>query len=236
MTKYIEKLLSVQLRNSTSFQRFLILRGSNDLDKFLKYIDDILTPNTPPHLKLDVAEFRRKVENQAGFDDFRNTWESLVSGSNNNSIIESFRREWDGLVNSQRPKYLENNQRGYDFVLKGDYRIGNFGNLSLKVEPVERLRTVTALTGYTRGAIGDLGQKNPPRTVPLNYIDNTGSDWYAAAEAFGEGLLITFEDDSNSIGGGPRWERWQQHHQDLIADALGPTRTNSTMAFVPLDR
>ena len=222
MTKYIEKLFSVQLRNSTPFAQFMLIPGEDERSQFLSYIDQVLTNITPANLRLDLNNFRSRVETQAGFEDFRNTWEALVSGRNNNSIIESFRREWDGLVIlKDRNTALIINEAMIS-SLKGDYRTGNFGNLSMKVEPVERLRTVTALTGYTRGAIGDLGQRNPPETVPLNYTDNTGSEWYAAAEAFGEGLLITFEDDTNAIGGGARWDQWKQHHQDLIDDALGP--------------
>ena len=37
--------------------------------------------------------------------------------------------------------------------MNGDSSIGTFGDLRLKIEPVERLRTVTALTGFSRGAI-----------------------------------------------------------------------------------
>ncbi|MDA8778118.1 DUF1998 domain-containing protein, partial [Candidatus Poseidoniales archaeon] len=102
-----------------------------------------------------------------------------------------------------------------------DSSTGTFGDLRLKIEPVERLRTVTALTGFSRGAIGDIATEHPPRTVPLNYQDDTGIHWYAAAEAFGEGLLITFDEESMDLFQGIRWNKWINHHNELIEDAVG---------------
>jgi hypothetical protein len=126
-----------------------------------------------------------------------------------------------GLVESERPCELPNSQRGYDFVLRGDHQSGDFGRLRMKVEPIERLRTVTALTGFSRGAIGDLNNQTPPRTVPLHYSDQGGTDWYAAAEAFGEGLLITFDGEQSNFDDGQRWKTWEAHHQTMVDDAIG---------------
>ena len=154
---------------------------------------------TPPHLKPDLADFRNRINNENGVDEFKNTWNRLISGTNTHAIIESYRQEWRGLVGLERPQKMENNKRGYDFVMNGDSSIGTFGDLRLKIEPVERLRTVTALTGFSRGAIGDIATEHPPRTVPLNYQDDTGIHWYAAAETFGEGLLITFDEESADL-------------------------------------
>ena len=221
MSKLIEKLLYQQLRTQTPFDTFLILGGQNNVEKLTNWVENVLSHMTPPHLKPDLVDFRNRINNENGVDEFKNTWNRLISGTNTHAIIESYRQEWRGLVGLERPQKMENNKRGYDFVMNGDSSIGTFGDLRLKIEPVERLRTVTALTGFSRGAIGDIATEHPPRTVPLNYQDDTGIHWYAAAEAFGEGLLITFDEESTGLFQGIRWNKWINHHNELIEDAVG---------------
>ena len=220
MTKYIEKLFLNQLRNNAPFDSFLIFPGEDDCTKFLAWLENYRY-SVPPQQQPDFHRFRNRIKEGDGFDEFRSTWEALVSGRNQHAIIESYRREMKGLVESERPCELPNSQRGYDFVLRGDHQSGDFGRLRMKVEPIERLRTVTALTGFSRGAIGDLNNQTPPRTVPLHYSDQGGTDWYAAAEAFGEGLLITFDGEQSNFDDGQRWKTWEAHHQTMVDDAIG---------------
>ena len=215
MVKYIEKFFHPQLKNRYTWPE--------DHVDFLKRLDE-WQYGIPPHQSLEYHSFRQKVGEQRGFNEFLSSWNTLQSGSNQNIIINSLRRELKGLVDSPRPCELRNSKRGFDFRLRGDNEKGRFGRIGLIMEPIERLRTVTALTGFTRGAIGDLNEEAPPKTVPLNYSDQSGSTWYAAAEAFGEGLLIRFDGEQPSLDSGPRWAKWLGHHRDMVEDALGPKR------------
>ena len=104
MSKLIEKLLYPQLRNQTPFETFLILDGQNDVEKLTNWVSQILSPMTPPHLKPDLADFRNIINNENGVDEFRNTWNRLISGTNTHAIIESYRQEWRGLVGLERPQ------------------------------------------------------------------------------------------------------------------------------------
>ena len=92
------------------------------------------------------------------------------------------------------------------------------------MEPIERLRTVTALTGFTRGAIGDLNEEAPPKTVPLNYSDQSGNYRMQQQKPLARASLIRFDGEQPSLDSGPRWAKWLGHHRDMVEDALGPKR------------
>ena len=43
--------------------------------------------------------------------EFQDKWERIVSGGNVNSALDSYKTEWEGLVNSERPKDVLDHDR-----------------------------------------------------------------------------------------------------------------------------
>jgi hypothetical protein len=79
---------------------------------------------------------------------------------------------------------------------------------------VDKLRAVTALKGFKRLVRDANG--NEANIVPLSHRDESLNQWFAAVKAQGEGILITFDDDSNLCDGGGRWNKWQTKFASLV--------------------
>jgi len=174
----------------------------------------------PSHKWHLIDQLVRELIDQNSALQFQNTWARLKSGGDVNSAVDSYRMEYKGLVESARPNDVRDPLgRGLIFSMENEVHNATFGNLKLKGEPIQRLRTVTALTGYTRGAIGDLDSNKPPTPVDLSTTDSQGDDWYAASPAFGEGILISLDLESPELQKSERWKKWQQKHNFIVTDS-----------------
>jgi hypothetical protein len=152
--------------------------------------------------------------------EFKEKWSRIQAGGSANSALDSYKHEFEGLVESARPKDVyDHDERSIIFSMEDDPHYATFGNLKLMGEPIQRLRSVTALTGYSRGALGDLENQIAPKTIDLSHNIH-GDDWYAASSAFGEGILITLDEESDSFIQSNRWNAWISEHQTLVQDSL----------------
>lgn len=88
--------------------------------------------------------------------------------------------------------------------------------VELRIHEVSKLRTVTALQSFTRPVRDRFNDQNRPIPVDLAHQDQYDNRWYGAAEAQGEGLLITLADGFSLATGGERWNAWEQQHTDVV--------------------
>ena len=237
----MKTLLSVQMTNQPDFNKILELGRAlstiADLESLcsrlgftvpteevlcdlLNWIEVIVRTSTREHNKYLVDKIAINILTNQSVLEFQDKWERIVSGGNVNSALDSYKTEWEGLVNSERPKdVLDHDDRSVIFSIENEQWSGNFGKLSLKFEPIQRLRSVTALTGFTRGAVGDLESQTNPKVVDLSHNIH-GDDWYAASPAFGEGILVTLDGASEQFTQSERWEMWKVEHERIVNDSI----------------
>jgi len=189
-----------------------------DVNHLIQWIEETRT-GIPSHQWYLIDQLVRDLIDDNTVSTFQNTWMRLSMGGDVNSAVDSYAMEYKGLVNSPRPNDVPDPcGRGLIFSMENEVHNATFGDLKLKGEPIQRLRTVTALTGYTRGAIGDLESNTPPKAIELS-TNIHGDDWYAASPAFGEGILISLDLESSNIQQLERWTNWQQKHDTIVNDS-----------------
>lgn len=143
---------------------------------------------------------------------------------------EAYRIEFENIFKSdgeinwprQTGKLFKRSDRLKD--INGEDIIFTFGS---NLEPVEmcayevtKLRVVTALKAFSRPVRDKNG--NEPRKIMLNHETEDGSHWFAAVEAQGEGILLTF-DNLESTGlrmNGERWIKWQSRFDEFIQNGV----------------
>jgi len=186
----------------------------------LSWIEVIVRGNTRAHQRYMLDKIVTNILTNQSIAEFQDKWERIVSGGNVNSALDSYKTEWEGLVKSPRPvDVLDHDDRSVIFSMEDEPKEGGFGNLRLKFEPIQRLRSVTALTGFTRGAVGDLESQSNPKIVDLSHNIH-GDDWYAASPAFGEGILITLDEESEQFIQSDRWGMWEVEHERIVNDSI----------------
>ena len=157
-----------------------------------------------------------------GIDEFRGHWDSLRTGREIDTTRSSFRMEHaslssfpmegDGPMEDRDP-----GTRRLIFRMEDRSFSGGFGSLMIEAREVPLVRTVSALTGYTRGA-SEVGE-DQPQMVPLGYqIHDT--EWYAAMEEFGEGVVLKLSDESQSLHEGERYQEWSKFHEKMVEKSL----------------
>lgn len=230
MKRYIEEFFKVPIRNGNNFSDFLdLLRGAYNFDGSES---ELIKNHINNQINLGMVSdskrnrFRRlgdRISDPAGFDKFKAAWDAMQNGTES-SAIDSYSMEFDGLTKSNPEQRRGSaDRKDSDFFMSGESNTGFFGDLKLKVEPIEKLRTVTALTGFTRGAINELSKA--PTPVNLGYLDNGGNTWYGGSISYGEGLLITIDSSSPEFfTGGERWTKWLGKHREICDDSTGEAK------------
>jgi hypothetical protein len=100
----------------------------------------------------------------------------------------------------------------------------NFGSgknqVKLCAYEVTKLRVVTALKSFSR-PVRDKNN-NPAKKVDLSHETEDGSNWFAAVEAKGEGILLTFDDLENPglSTECDRWNMWENRFNDFISNGV----------------
>ena len=244
--KFIEELFPILIVNRTLFATILgfgqsiatagthhpvyarlgVLTPSDpDLDALIAWMVLIQLPSTPAHLHSKMYTLITRICDSGDIGEFRDEWDDLIGGGTVNSSIESYRMELEGLLDSSRPIDLPNPSGQIIFSMENAPQYANFGSLRIKAEPIQKLRTVTALTGYTRGAVADPESNTLPNPVNLSHLIN-GDDWYAANEAYGEGILLTLDHESQPHDmGQERASLWKELHKQVCSDAIKPNPT-----------
>jgi len=72
----------------------------------------------------------------------------------------------------------------------------DFGDGTLRIVPIERLRIVSALRGFTREVSTD---GEPPSLVESRFSFGEGREWYPAIENFSEGVFLHFVENKEAI-------------------------------------
>ena len=161
-----------------------------------------------------VDPIRKKIdEGSLSPDKFREEWDKYNQPTRI-SVVDALEAEYRSLFETDtkvwpetkphlfiRKKVLDQNQNEIRFGFgKGSNKI------HLRADRITKLRTVTALKGFRRPVRDANG--NPANLVPLSHRAESGTDWFAAVEAQGEGILLTFDADSTLFGSGDRWKKW----------------------------
>jgi hypothetical protein len=178
---------------------------------------------------LSVADFNRYIlpiqkkldSSELPAADFAKAWDDQVNPTRI-SIVESIEAEFKTLFTKEEASWPNPNplfiKKKREEDLNGDEISYKFGNgsckVSLRCHRVDKLRAVTALKGFKRLVRDANG--NEANIVPLSHRDESLNQWFAAVKAQGEGILITFDDDSNLCDGGGRWNKWQTKFASLV--------------------
>ena len=86
-----------------------------------------------------------------------------------------------------------------------NYNIDIGGGLFLRIVPIDRLRVVSALTGFRR----EVNSDHPGEPVPLSF--EMGGLWFPAMENFGEGVFIHLEGVASPVTEeNPRYNIWMK--------------------------
>ncbi len=194
--------------------------SDDDVKGLLQWMEIVIRGATSLHKHPLLDKLVIQILKSQSTLDFKDKWSRIQAGGSVNSALDSYKHEFEGLVDSSRPNDVKDHDgRSIIFSMEDDPYYGSFGHLKLKGEPIQRLRSVTALTGYSRGALGDLENQNTPKTIDLSHNIH-GDDWYAATSAFGEGILITLDEESAPFVESDRWGKWMAEHKMLVEDSL----------------
>ncbi len=185
-----------------------------DTRGLLSHIWHNLRWTVEPHRRQRLVHLCRLIVSE-GLGEFTGHWESLETGGDIDTTRSSFRMEHDSLTEEiENPSEMRDPSTGRVIFRMEERSItADFGPLRILARPVPLLRTVTSLTGYTRGSseVGD----DQPQMISLGH-ELHGSDWYASMEAFGEGLLLKLADGSPSLHEGERYEEWSRFHEKVV--------------------
>ena len=155
--------------------------------------------------------------------EFINAWKNEISPVRV-SMTQAIEAEYNNLFTDKdvswpttSPLFIKKKRERDSSGVDITYQFGN-GNckVNLRCHRVDKLRAVTALKGFKRPVRDANG--NPADMVPLSHKDDSNTEWFAAVKAMGEGILITFEDDSKLCSGGDRWNKWENKFSSLIND------------------
>ena len=90
----------------------------------------------------------------------------------------------------------------------------DFGEGTLRVVPIERLRIVSALRGFTR-EVSSGGET--PSLIESRFSFGEGREWYPAIENFSEGVFLHFVENKDSIHlDRPRALTWSSRFQNSL--------------------
>jgi len=182
--------------------------GKITLDVFKREIEPVMK-------KIDQGEISGRV--------FLQEWNSIIS-PRRISACESMTSEFSAMFGSDEPiewpsktlPWFKRSGRLTD--VQGAEIPFTFGSgpakVNLRIHEVTKLRAVTALRGFSRPVYDHNG--NPAKNVPLGNRYESGEEWYAAVEAQGEGILITFDGKSTLDKSGSNWAKWQQKHTNYL--------------------
>ena len=141
-------------------------------------------------------------------------------------MVEATRREYSALFETKKnQEHIWPENAGVTLYKKSNPSLPpawafTFGTgaqaVELRIHEVSKLRTVTALQSFTRPVRDRFNDQNRPVPVDLAHQDQYDNRWYGAAEAQGEGLLITLADGFSLATGGERWNAWEQQHSDVV--------------------
>lgn len=108
-------------------------------------------------------------------------------------------------------------KNGEDILYK--FGIGD-KQIKLRAYEVTKLRVVTALRSFSRPVRDKNG--NPAKKVNLSHESEDGSHWFAAVEAKGEGILLTFDDLENPslFTKCERWKMWERRFNDFMLNGV----------------
>jgi len=175
------------------------------------------SPNT---LRNDLID---RINDDAQWPNLLNTIRERISGEADTRGIREL--EFEVLVQSSRegspPPPINNRQdatRSLLLVKQNEcYSIPTEMGATISVAPVQSLRVVTALTGFTR-QVGD----SPPETVPLSF-DFNEAEWCMAMDTISEGVFLHFQEGSVPVSADhPRAEYWLRKYEEENETNLHP--------------
>jgi hypothetical protein len=160
-------------------------------------IDRIDDPTRWPKLREQI-ETRVLGIRPPGQDDIKEEeFNALLESSINGSPPPPIHEE-DGPESSLRIR------------LEDCYDVG-FGNGTIRVVPIERLRVVSALRGFSREVASD---GEPSALVESRFEFGEGREWHPAIENFSEGVFLHFVESKEAIHlDRPRAATWSVRHK-----------------------
>ena len=174
-----------------------------------------------------IAPIRVKVDSgQISTQKFYERWDEFTNPTPL-STVEATRREYSALFETKKnEEHLWPENAGVTLYKKSKPVVPNGGGvfsfgvggkaIEFRIHEVSKLRTVTALQSFTRPVRDRFNKLNRPVPVDLAHRDQYDNRWYGAAEAQGEGILITLAEGSNLTIGDSRWDAWEQQHSGLV--------------------
>jgi hypothetical protein len=183
-------------------------------------------PICGPEYNRFIKPLREKVDDGSlAPTDFYKRWDGY-SNPSPVSTVEAMKNEYSALFETSKNRAQAWPDGGSAPLFRKSGPLANrhglpftFGSgasqIELRIHEVSKLRTVTALHSFTR-PVKDRIKDNRPVPVDLSHRGQYGARWYGAAEAQGEGILITFADNMNLNMTGERWQRWESTHRTTV--------------------
>jgi len=189
-----------------------------DSEGFLHYLQFL--NRSPGRMRRNIERLM-KISESSEINDVRNEYDRLVNRTEIISVVEAIKAECLGLVRDKdnRPTVDPPSPSRPIFRIENNAVSASLGRVNIVGEPVTTLRTVTALSGFYRGAINVDGEEDP--TIVPTRINEDGQMWYPATDAFGEGILFWLSDNSQELNdSGERWTVWDNTHQDIVKQMM----------------
>jgi len=158
-------------------------KGKLSLNEFVKWIKRALNEKISQE---SIQKLESYIKNE-GISNFCKLFKDLHNETK--EFIDFIFEEFDSLTSG--PQHTYNFKMGSHRIFSLPYPLYK-SDLSFKVFPIERLRTITAQIGYIRiPYLKDLSEQ-PKKVDSSVYLE--GDIWYPGFEGKGEGIFITFPD------------------------------------------
>jgi len=131
-------------------------------------------------------------------------------GSDVNREEEFLYTEFEGLLKQ------DTNKSDEYFRMRPPKRVIGKGKFpDLDIYRIEKIRTVTALTGYRRQVRSGKEESDNPEHTSIGFTfpsDSTGTIWYPGFEGIGEGIMIRFNERLyNELEGKEAFKLWTEY-------------------------
>lgn len=155
-----------------------------------------------------IAEELIKFIRENGYEKLLELFDSL--GSDVNQEREFLYTEFEGLLKH------DTNKRDEYFSMSPPKRVTGDGKFpDLDIYRIEKIRTVTALTGYRRQVRSGKEESDNPKHTSIGFTfpsDSTGTIWYPGFEGIGEGIMIRFNEGLyNELRGKDAFRLWTEY-------------------------
>jgi len=208
LTLYQDKIQKIiqkpEVRQWILSTRTYIISSKNEDSSFYENLSESLNLTVGKQIAEELIKFIR----ENGYEKLLELFNSV--GSDVNQEKEFLYSEFEGLLKQDTNKSDE-----YFSMSPPKRVIGNGKFPDLDIYRIEKIRTVTALTGYRRQVRSGKEESDNPEHTGIGFTfpsDNTGTIWYPGFEGIGEGIMMRFNKGLyNELKGKKPFRLWTEY-------------------------